>query len=380
MLELNRRVQADLPLSAAERSAWRQWIGIAPAAFSSSSAGKRRKRKKRRKRRTPRTSSCPRGRARRRQRRWLLHGCSVFPSVDDWPQMLGIMAGLDQKDSLPRGRCCACCRHWQWHVRGWFSWLCFSRCVLSSMLDILAHMDQRDSYAALVVVTAVVCAWLFFLVTMLSRCVLFDCRQARVARHHGALGESCSLPVCATTGLMVQTVQIYVLEQFLDKVVTRPLRPWSLHRCISWTRLLSSPQCRGPDSEKTVWFFRSCSSLMVVDIPFVTQRPIPMVQRWTIEFSQLQFALGGRCPCYAVVKFSSTAAVHQCGRQLPCRCAEFFPWSRQFVRPGFPSCWSTSLFQVVQVHFPVVAQWLFPMVQTARRTIETSQLQYASDG
>ena len=96
MLELNRRIQADLPQSAAERSAWRQWIPSAPAASSSSS-----KRKKRRKRRTPRTSSCPCGRARRRQRRWLLHGCSVFPSVDDWPLMLGIMAGLDQKDSLP---------------------------------------------------------------------------------------------------------------------------------------------------------------------------------------------------------------------------------------------------------------------------------------
>ena len=116
MLELNRRVQADFPLSAAERSAWRQWIGIAPAASSSSSAGKRRKRKKRRKRRTPRTSSCPRGRARRPQRRWLLHGCSVFPSVDE----LRIMAGLDQKDSLPRDRCCACCRHWQWLMPGWF--------------------------------------------------------------------------------------------------------------------------------------------------------------------------------------------------------------------------------------------------------------------
>ena len=41
---------------------------------------------------------------------------------------------------------------------------------------------------------------------------------------------------------------------------------------------------------------------MVVDIPFVTQRPIPMVQRWTMEISQLQFALGGRCPWYAVVQ------------------------------------------------------------------------------
>ena len=75
------------------------------------------------------------------------------------------------------------------------------------MLDILAHMDQRDSNAALVVVTAVVCAWLVFLVTMLSRCVLFDCRQARVAGHHG------------------ETVQIYVLEQFLDKVVDSPVAP-----------------------------------------------------------------------------------------------------------------------------------------------------------
>ena len=59
----------NIPLSAAERSAWRQWIGIAPAASSPSSAGKRRKR------RTPR------------------------------PQMLGIMPGMDQKDSVPRDRC-----------------------------------------------------------------------------------------------------------------------------------------------------------------------------------------------------------------------------------------------------------------------------------
>ena len=30
-----------------------------------------------------------------------------------------------------------------------------------------------------------------------------------------------------------------------------------------------------------------------VDIPIVMQRPILMVQRWTIEISQLQFVLGG---------------------------------------------------------------------------------------
>ena len=43
---------------------------------------------------------------------------------------------------------------------------------------------------------------------------------------------------------------------------------------------------------------------MVVDIPFVMQRLIPTVQPvWrTKEISRLQFTLGGRCPCYAVVQ------------------------------------------------------------------------------
>ena len=44
------------PLSAAEYAAWRQWIGLLPAAPSSSS-GKWRKRKKRRKKRLPKSSS-----------------------------------------------------------------------------------------------------------------------------------------------------------------------------------------------------------------------------------------------------------------------------------------------------------------------------------
>ena len=38
-----------------------------------------------------------------------------------------------------------------------------------------------------------------------------------------------------------------------------------------------------------------------VHFPVVTQRPIPMVRPvWrTIEISQLQYALSGRCPCCA---------------------------------------------------------------------------------
>ena len=54
-LELNRRFQPDLPLSAAERVALRRWMRTDPVSFSSS-AGTRRK-KKRRKRKTPKTSS-----------------------------------------------------------------------------------------------------------------------------------------------------------------------------------------------------------------------------------------------------------------------------------------------------------------------------------
>ena len=44
---------------------------------------------------------------------------------------------------------------------------------------------------------------------------------------------------------------------------------------------------------------------------------------WTIEISQLQFALGGRCPwCASCAGSSSAAAVHQRGRLHSCRGAE----------------------------------------------------------
>ena len=97
----------------------------------------KRKRKKKRKKKLPRTSSnssC--GRARRRQRQWhapnagFLGGVTlraVFPSVVDRPEMLGIMAGVDQK-YFPRVWC-AHRRLWQWHVQGWSFWCCSSRCV-----------------------------------------------------------------------------------------------------------------------------------------------------------------------------------------------------------------------------------------------------------
>ena len=115
---------------------------------------------------------------------------SVFPSIDDWPQMLDIIASMYQKDNIPRKEC-AHRRLRQWHVQGRFYWLRCFRAVFSLIVGRPVLPASWSSWTGLF-----------------------------VAR-------------CATTRLMVQTVQIYVLEQFLDKVVARPLRPWSLHRCIS---------------------------------------------------------------------------------------------------------------------------------------------------
>ena len=60
--------------------------------------------KKRKKKNLPR-GRVSRGRARRRLRQWHVSGspgdvllCAVFPSMVDRPEMLCIMAGMDQKD------------------------------------------------------------------------------------------------------------------------------------------------------------------------------------------------------------------------------------------------------------------------------------------
>ena len=93
--------------------------------------------------------------------------------------------------------------------------------------------------AALVAVMAVACAWLVLLVTLLSRCVPFDCRQALVAWLHAVLGQGCSLPVHATTGFMVQTVQKCVFVQFLHKVMDM------LVECMSGAGRDSAENCGG---------------------------------------------------------------------------------------------------------------------------------------
>ena len=263
MLELNRRFQADLPLSAAERAALRRWMRTDPVSFPSS-AGTRRKRKKRRKRRLHRTSSRPsRGRAGRRQ--------------------------------------------WQWYVLGWFFW-CSSRCVpfycrlarvVQTVQKVVQFLDQLFSArrcattgagfspdcAALPVEIPQVLfldeevPWSSAAVPQLQFidgrrhpcfCAVAvpygpDCsenhKDSPVARRHGG---RCSFRA-GYTGSHVQVVGgTVVLPQFLlvEKIAV---------------------------------------SFEVVDIPVVTQRPFPMVQPvWrTIEIPQLQFALGGQCSDYA---------------------------------------------------------------------------------
>ena len=84
-------------------------VALERARLLSEQASKRRKRKKRRKRRTPRTSSLPSlRRPRRRQRQlhvpgwfywWYAAGRAVLFAVVSRPEMLGIKAVLDQKNS-----------------------------------------------------------------------------------------------------------------------------------------------------------------------------------------------------------------------------------------------------------------------------------------
>ena len=206
ILELNRRVSADLPLTRAETEAWRRWI-LLPA--------RPRKRKKRRKKKLPQGVSS-RGRARRRQRQCLLFGCSVFPSVDDWSLMLGIMASMDRKDSyalfvLGSGTCKA-------RFAGILHLaLCSSRFFQAQMpcrqarreVCIMAGLDQRDIMLHSSPSAAVACFLLVLLVDAVH--VAFPEFVGRLAAVSTA---SCG-------------------RQFVHGVNAEP---WRFHSCSSWTR------------------------------------------------------------------------------------------------------------------------------------------------
>ena len=79
---------------------------------------------------------------------------AVLSSVVARPDMLGIMAGMDQKDSIPRDGGYARRRLLQWHVRVWFCRYFSPRAVVLSvpcrpkMLGIMASMEQETHFVA----------------------------------------------------------------------------------------------------------------------------------------------------------------------------------------------------------------------------------------
>ena len=101
-------------------------------------------------------------------------------------------------------------------------------------------------------------------------------------------------------------------------------------------------------------FLRSCSSFLVVDIPFVLQWQISMVQtiQQIIGIPLSLFVFGGRCPRYAgravsqVLPWRRHSCSHSCSSWRSCR-----PWFRLLKTAGFPQ-----LQFVKVVHFPVVVQ------------------------
>ena len=347
-------------------------VGIKPST-SSSSSGSKRKRKKRRKKKTPRASSHPslrRAHCRQRQR-YVLAGfagydtpCAVLPSIvnargdstgaflgpgdmpvvilsggfgqtvqktADSPQLQSIAGRqhpLRAANADPHGPVCSA-DHGDSTVAAYFGGLC--SCCAGSCRFSGAAVEKPLALPQLQLVEKSVVG-LFWVMT------------------------SGNVPVFSAfwfyTGYMSTSVY-----GGLVSLVPRSCRQRQLVLLVSThfalcfllcSQALMSHIMAGMD-QKDFFVAPQLQFVKVVPFPVVSQRPFPMVQPvWpTTEVSQLQFALGGRCPWYAIVQGFCAAAVHQRGRLHPCRCAAFIPWSRQLSDLGIPSCctrWSTSLF------------------------------------
>ena len=216
--------------------------------------------------------------------------------------MLGILACMDQFDS---------------YAVGWFFLArCTSRCVLlfdkPMMLGILADMDKKDSMRFFLI--------LVLLVTGTSRCVLFPGSQAHDAPHHGRDAPDRQLPESyRKIGLLGEyviffygslhlevTCSSYLPEEY--RVASFPgdnsrngfsIQHSSWFNCgylfgislrvISWNNFtlsyvkggLSDPVVDPRPYDCKLWSLRSCSPSLVVDIPVMAHRQIPMVLRFS---------------------------------------------------------------------------------------------------
>ena len=197
-----RRVQAE-----AAEAMDQEWLFL-------EQAGKRRKRKRRRKKKLPRTSShssC--GRARRRRRQWR-DRCAGFVGCD-----MFLLCRRLARDARHRGRYgpAGCCFR-----RGYGSGICmadfahFAPCAVFSvlvvrpkMLDIMAGVDQKDSY------------------------VVLSCHGAEAVSHGSGSADPCDSAVtvrCQVVDvlfvLVLQVPQVQFLEKVVDVPVVCDVRCW----------------------------------------------------------------------------------------------------------------------------------------------------------
>ena len=306
---MRRRIQAGSTLSSAEYAAWYFWDGGVSSSSSASGLVKRRKRKKRKKR-LPRTRCLPQGFAGGDAPR------VMFPYVVVRPEMLCIMADMDQKDStlcanlavacvslvllvtLHPALCSftlssgsGCFASWPGRLRRTVMQLvsclglvllvslhlalcsfCFSARQAHCRPAIDARHHGRYGSEGQVVARSGMCTGGFTGYSA-PRAVFLPCLQARDARHHGRYGPEGQLPrgvqktrfyweilLCfriqrnAWTSCYMLCVNLRMLLGRISHIFSMKVGPWRLHRCSSWTRL--SPW----SSYAVQWRFRSCSS------------------------------------------------------------------------------------------------------------------------
>ena len=314
LLQLNRRIQAGSALSSAEYAAWYYWDGGAPSSSS------KRKRKKKRKKKLPRSSShSSLGSARRRLRQWHARFAgflgdvplrAVFPSVVVRPAMLGIMAGMDEKDSgaliVDSGSVMCKARFAGYDTPRTVFPLVGAIAVYArgdSTGAVLGQGDMPVVSSGVFHQTAQITVE-FPQLPFLDKFVQISCRGAEADSH----GPDCSSdhrdsplavfdrgdqrPCCAGRAASLWLSQL----QFSDTLVTFPL----FSTTGAWGLTVPN-NCGDP----AVAVLRS----LLISLSWSRGDSHGLPARKTMQTTQLQYFSGGRCPC--------------CAGRVPCPCRAF---------------------------------------------------------
>ena len=296
--------------------------------------------------------------------------CAVFPSFVDWPEMLGIMAGMYSKDISTL-------------LVVYGSGICYAGLAGSDaphvmfpsgvarprMPCIVAVMDQKDSGALIVDSCSDMCK--ASIAGFTARCLFplvvgrpagWSVRTRRtIMQFAGFAGDDA--PRAVLLFFVVRPKMLGIIAGMTEKdSCLEKYRKigffWEMTSYVSvfsslvrqWIHFLSVYRGLVSDCRK-LRSLRSCSSSLVIDVLFVLQRLISMVQ--TIQqFKEIPlspFVLGGRCRCYAgravsqVPPWRRHSCSHSCISLRNCR--------------GFPQLQFTKV-----VHIPVLVQRPIPMV------------------